>query len=926
MVIKKSMKIIARIAIYLLLLYLILMALYIRVLPALVSNKTVINQVEKYFHKTLGVELEIINPELKTNFNPVIGFKIEKIKLNKGDDKLLFAQNFDTVISFEKLLSKEIVVRKFGADNLLVDFTKLSELFPAQTEKKEQKPSEWNVDLFDSILYLKNSFIVYKINPDTTIKINAKKLGVNNNLKVERFVHFDINIDIVKNNKTVNIAIADENKVIIKDKHLYINNCNLNINKSKMFINAYAGKKDFEILLYAKRFFIPDVIKLLQTNVVENNINDILVYFDGLNGDFDFGLKFNKKGMGGEVKVNRVSTKLVPLANLPANLTNGLIKLDEKTITLTDFKGYYDNNKSNTFSFTGTVDDYLKSIDTKIDMNAKLTNDFTEKYLSKLVGIPITLVGNANSKIVVNSIYNKIDVMLAGKIAKGDDILVDGASLSPTGYDRAVKADIHCEGNLVNIKDINYYIAADINKNSKLKPILTLKGNFDIAKNKLLDIGFEIPNPLPSEFLNVLIGQRMFRKGQFHGNMHYYDNNGKFPTLSGNLEADKILIPSQRMFLKKGSISTNNGTVNITANGKYRRTGYDFSGKINNAIKFPVVIKDINLTLDDVDIDRILATMNTPVDEAQKEQNIETIQSEEDIAKDDSAAPTFDFSNLIIENSVLHVVKGKYKDINFSNVKAKMTLDKNSLLKVFSNRFEIAEGHTSANINCDLKKHKYSIVLGIKDVNSDIMSTSILNLKREISGKASGLISLNTDESLKLNGSIKFIVKDGTIQKVGLVEYILKFASIFRNPVAMISPAIFSDMVNIPEGNFDKITGELYLKDNVIEMMKIKSYASQLSAFIVGRYELESGDAALRIYTKFSNQGKGFAGALRNISLNSLANRIPLNSRNDSNYYAAELSQLPPIDADEKDCQVFLTKVDGDVQRNNFISSLKKIK
>ena len=57
MVIKKSMKIIARIAIYLLLLYLILMVLYIRVLPALVSNKTVINQVEKYFHKTLGVEL-----------------------------------------------------------------------------------------------------------------------------------------------------------------------------------------------------------------------------------------------------------------------------------------------------------------------------------------------------------------------------------------------------------------------------------------------------------------------------------------------------------------------------------------------------------------------------------------------------------------------------------------------------------------------------------------------------------------------------------------------------------------------------------------------------------------------------------------------------------------------------------------------------
>lgn len=245
---------------------------------------------------------------------------------------------------------------------------------------------------------------------------------------------------------------------------------------------------------------------------------------------------------------------------------------------------------------------------------------------------------------------------------------------------------------------------------------------------------------------------------------------------------------------------------------------------------------------------------------------------------------------------------------------------------MYSNRFEIAEGHSSAKINCDLKKHKYNIVLGIKDVNSDLMATTLLALKKEITGKASGLIQLNTDDTLKLNGSIKFMVKNGTIQKVGLIEYVLKFAALFRNPLAMISPSTISDLVNIPEGNFDLINGDLQIKNNVIEKLMIKSSAPQLSSFIVGRFDLESRDATLRIYTKFSNRNKGFAGFLRNISLNSLANRIPLSSRNDSNYYSAEISQLPPIDADEKDCQIFLTKVDGDVEHNNFISSLKKIK
>ena len=112
----------------------------------------------------------------------------------------------------------------------------------------------------------------------------------------------------------------------------------------------------------------------------------------------------------------------------------------------------------------------------------------------------------------------------------------------------------------------------------------------------------------------------------------------------------------------------------------------------------------------------------------------------------------------------------------------------------------------------------------------------------------------------------------------------------------------------------------------MIELLKIKSSSPQLSAYIVGCYNLENSDAILRIYTKFSNKNKGIGGFLRNISLNSLANRIPLSSTSDENYYSSELENLPPIDADEKDCQIFLTKVDGDVEHNNFISSLKKIK
>lgn len=501
--------------------------------------------------------------------------------------------------------------------------------------------------------------------------------------------------------------------------------------------------------------------------------------------------------------------------------------------------------------------------------------------------------------------------------------------MTPVNYIRGVKGDLHFEDNLLNIKSIDYYIVPEHftkEQVQKIKPVVKLAGNVDFSKPEpfVKNLGFEIPRPLPSEFLNVLIGDKMFKNGKIAGKMEMI-NGANFPYLNGNLSMDKVFIPSQRVFVKHGEMTTSDGMLNLAAQGGYRRSKFDFTGNLLNQIKFPIVVKHTNLTIDNVDVEKFIASANNQSSQEITSEKFDVKPSGE--AKDnDDNTPTFDIGNFIVEDCVLHIKEGKYKDINFNDVKATLSLDKNSVLNMYSNRFAIAEGHSSAKVNCDLKKHKYNLRLGILDVNSDIIATTLLTLPREISGKASGLIELNTDDKMKLNGSVKFIVKDGTIQKIGLVEYILKFAALFRNPLVMISPSTFSDLVNIPEGKFNNIKGSLEIRDNVVERMMIKSTAPQLSSFIIGRYDIERSDASLRIYTKFSNHNKGFAGFLRNISLNSLANRIPLSSRNDSNYYSAEISQLPPIDADEKDCQIFLTKVDGDIEHNNFISSLKKIK
>lgn len=908
---------------------------YLKGLPYIVSNEHFINYVEDVVTKQTGAEFDLDKPVLVTHLNPQIQFKAKQISLRNKKANLLDIENLDTEFSFAQIFDKKLIINKVVLGYFYADVNKILDLPILKQEKKEQQKSDFIVDIFHSYMAVKNAVVVYRLDKTTNINVNAKNVGIDDKIAKKK-VKYNVVVDITKGKEKLHIVTSDNDNVYIQNQEkLFIKNSQVLVNKSKLFIDGNVDAKgNFNFDVASKKFAISEVLYLLNSQIVANNIPELLVYFKDISGDFDFNFNITNKDMKGNINLNKLTFKLVPIANLPILLNGGKISLDMNQVTLKDFKGYYDNKPYNTMNFYGTVKDYMKSIDTDLKGKAIVTNDFAKKYLSKMLSYPIEIKGKADTMVALKSKYNKIDLKWIYIFKQGSGFVIDGQSeeMMTQKTSRAMTANIHFEDMLLNLKSFNYYIGTPTMDRDYVRiPIVSMKGNIDLADGKTVvkDFGLELPKPMPSGFLNMLMRQKFFKNGHFTGRIHVV-NTGKYPVLDADLRAEKVAIPSQRLFINKGQFKTVKNLMRITADGRYRRSGYDFSGSILNEIKFPIVVKDVHLIVDDIDVERYLRVFNNQKPSDLAATNVDQVLAESaavggDEDTDDDVQ-TFDLANLIIEKCVLVAKKGFYKDIKFSNVAAVLTLDKNSLLKITSNKFDIAEGTSSAKINCDLKNHKYSVLLGAKDVNSNIMATSLLNLPKEIDGKASGIIDLNTDDSLKLNGKIIFNVKDGIIAKVGLVEYVMKVAALFRNPLTMISPSVISDLVNIPEGRFDKINGQITLKNNVVERMMIKSSAPELSSFIVGRYDLENKDASLRIYTKFANRGRGALGFLRNISLNSLANRMPLSTRNDSNYYASEISQLPPIDADEKDCQIFLTKVDGDVERNNFISSLKKIK
>ena len=268
---------------------------YLKILPAAVSNQKVINFVEKNINKYTSLDVEIENPVLTTNLSPVIAFKTDKIKLAKDDVEMFDVEKLDAEISFKDIFKKRIILNRFGLDYIFADVNKLMALVPQQKEQKKQEKSEWEIDFFDSVLFLKKSLILYKLEPDIYVKLNADNLKIDNTQKIAKYLKFDIDTKIKKKDKVLHFAIADKNRVVIKDKTLFVNDCVLDINKSQVHINADASRKNgLNVNLSSKKFKVQDVIDIVNSNILINNGSEMLAFFKDMKGDFDFDIDLQK--------------------------------------------------------------------------------------------------------------------------------------------------------------------------------------------------------------------------------------------------------------------------------------------------------------------------------------------------------------------------------------------------------------------------------------------------------------------------------------------------------------------------------------------------------------------------------------------------------------------------------------------------------
>ena len=216
-------------------------ASYLWLLPAAVSSKWVNDKITKEAKKILGAEVVINKPELKTGLNPDIAFSIDKFAIVKDSQELLNLTNLDTEFSFSDIFKKRLIVKKVLADNIYVDTANLLALLPKTEQKKEQKPSEFNLDIFSAVLGVKKCLVTYNT-PDIGIKFDAERMLLDRT-KAKKYLHFDFVFEMQKGSDKIIVAADDQNRIYMGNGELHVDSFPIIIDKSKIIIDAFASRK-----------------------------------------------------------------------------------------------------------------------------------------------------------------------------------------------------------------------------------------------------------------------------------------------------------------------------------------------------------------------------------------------------------------------------------------------------------------------------------------------------------------------------------------------------------------------------------------------------------------------------------------------------------------------------------------------------------
>ena len=128
-------------------------------------------------------------------------------------------------------------------------------------------------------------------------------------------------------------------------------------------------------------------------------------------------------------------------------------------------------------------------------------------------------------------------------------------------------------------------------------------------------------------------------------------------------------------------------------------------------------------------------------------------------------------------------------------------------------------------------------------------------------------------------------------------------------------------------GEFESISGSYIVDEGIARDINIYSKGKDLNLYLTGSYNIVNSIANMKVYGTLSNNITNVFGRLKNASLNTLLNTIPLLNKNElSPELEAEIRKIPNYTVNNNLFRIFAVDIDGNINGINYVKSFKWVK
>lgn len=572
----------------------------------------------------------------------------------------------------------------------------------------------------------------------------------------------------------------------------------------------------------------------------------------------------------------------------------------------------------------GNVYKFLQKPDLNLYINTKPTQEFFDQFFNQDALYPIKVKGDIFATSKISGTLERIEAKTEIQIEENSYLYYMGATIGDAANQVKLYLDNIHTPKWAKVNNFKYDKIIPSQNNKKfVKTQLTSNGIVEFLPNNNISFkNFKIKteNPTDARIFNIIFRKPFMKQGIFTSDLTI-NGISQMPKILGTLDITSIDIPFINSTINDVNLRFNPDKILIKSKGVVLSNNVSLNAVMKNDSKPPYVVEDLDLKLKDLNINSFTDAIK---------------DFESDLYRSKTSTPSaedIDISQIIIKKANINAETVQIKNINAQEFSSTFSLNEKKQLDIRDFKFKLAEGFVNGSIKYDFPTQNAKLLISMKDSNAQIMAETLFNLHNQIYGAVTGDVELNCNAKSQesctktLDGNGYFIVKDGKMPKLGSLEYLLKAGNLIKGGITGLSINSIIDIITpLKTGEFESISGNMNFKDGVAQSINIYSNGKDLNMYLNGSYDFSTSLAEMNIYGTLSNNITSVFGKVKNASLNTLLNTIPLVNKNELNpEIMAEINKIPNLDT-KNIYRIFNAEINGDINGNDYVRTFKWIK